>query len=60
MKCVCTHCGESLWQDRNPEGLNYCTNCRKLFVVLAPPEVPTWMWGVVAFILVNWQIMRTV
>jgi len=50
-------------QDRNEEGQNYCINCincGRLFLV--PPEttVPTWMWGVVAFLLANWQILRTV
>jgi hypothetical protein len=60
MKCTCPNCGELLGQDRNPDGPNYCTACQKLFLVPAEPQMPPWIWGVVAFILANWQIMRTV
>jgi hypothetical protein len=60
VKCICTHCGELLWQDRNPEGLNYCTNCQNLFLVPPEAKVPPWIWGIVAFLIANWQIMRTV
>lgn len=58
MKCTCTHCGELLRQDRNLEGLNYCTHCRKLF--LEPPEsrVPPWILGVLVAFIANWQILR--
>jgi len=60
MKCVCTHCGGLVYQDRNPEGHNYCVHCGRLF--LAPPEpmVPTWIWGIVVLLLANWQILRTI
>ena len=60
MKCTCPHCGELLRQDRNPEGLNFCNNCRKLFLVPPEPSVPPWIWGVVTILIANWQILRTV
>ncbi len=60
VKCTCTHCGELVTQDRNPEGPNYCTNCQKLFVASPEPRVPTWILGVVVFLMANWQILRTV
>jgi len=59
MKCTCTHCGESVSQDRNVEGHNYCVHCGKLFLALPEPKVPPWVWGVVVVLLENWQIMRS-
>ena len=59
VKCTCTHCGESVSQDRNPEGQNYCIQCGNLFLVPPETQVPTWVWGVVAVLLANWQILRT-
>jgi hypothetical protein len=49
-----------LWLERNPEGLNYCTNRRKLFLELPKPKVPTWIWGAVTVLFANWQILHTV
>ena len=60
MKCQCPRCGELVNQDRNMEGQNYCINCGKLFLMPPEPTVPTWIWGIVAFLLVNWQFLRTV
>jgi hypothetical protein len=60
MICICTHCGEVLTQDREPEGLNYCTNCRNIFFVPLKPRVPSWIWGVVAVLMANWQLLRGV
>jgi DNA-directed RNA polymerase subunit RPC12/RpoP len=60
MICTCTRCGELLRQDRKPEGLNYCTNCGSIFLVPAKRRVPPWILGVVAFLIANWQILRTV
>ena len=56
MRCTCPNSAGLLFQDRNPDGLNYCTNCHKLFLI--PPEepVPTWILGVVAFLLLNLQV----
>jgi hypothetical protein len=39
-------------QDRNPEGLNYCTNCGKLFLVTSESRVPLWIFGVLVFLVV--------
>jgi hypothetical protein len=44
-------------QDRNVDGLNYCTNCKKLFFVPPKRTVPTWIWGVLAVMIVNWLNM---
>gem|GEM_PF-1845200 len=57
MQCHCPHCSHLVVQDRNTDGLNYCTNCKELFFV--PPErtVPTWTWGVMAVMIVNWLNM---
>ncbi len=57
MKLTCTYCGELVRQDRNSDGLNYCTNCGKLFLV--PPErtVPPWILGVVVFLVAYCRIL---
>jgi hypothetical protein len=60
MKCTCTQCGQSQSLDRSPAGLNYCSNCGNLFLVFIEAKVPTWIWGVVVVLMLNWQIMRTV
>ena len=60
MKCSCTQRDESVSPDQDLEGQTPCTNSGKTPTEPAKPEVPAWMWGIVAFILVNWQIMRTV
>ena len=58
MKCTCTHCGEFVNQDRNLEGHNYCTTCGNIFLVPSEPKVRTWVWGVVVFLMTNWQVLR--
>jgi len=57
VRCTCPICSHVFEQDRSQEGLNYCTTCQSLFFV--PPEraVPTWIWGVLAFMLANCQIL---
>ncbi len=60
MKCTCTHCGKLVHQDVNLDGHNYCVYCGNLFLVRIERKVPAWMWGVVAVLLANWQILRTV
>jgi hypothetical protein len=57
MRCNCPHCAGRLIQTRNLDGPNYCTNCQKLFFVPAIEPVPTWVFGVLAFLVVNWQII---
>ena len=58
VKCTCTHCGEVLKQDKNLDGLNFCTNCRKLFLVAPEPRVPPMILAVLAALIANWQILR--
>jgi hypothetical protein len=55
MRCNCPNCANVIVQDRNAEGLNYCTSCHELFFV--PPErrVPTWIWGALTIMVVNLQ-----
>ena len=57
MKFACTHCGELVGQDRNLEGLNYCTSCRKLFLIPPEPKVPPWILGVLFVLIVNCKLL---
>ena len=57
MKLTCTHCGELVEQDRNREGLNYCTNCRRLFLVPPEPRVPPWILGVLVVLIINCKLL---
>jgi hypothetical protein len=57
MRCICPQCANVLDQDRNTDGLNYCPNCRNLFLIAAPRPVPPWVLGVVTVLLMNWQIL---
>ena len=57
MKLACTHCGELVSQDRNLEGLNYCTNCQKLFLMPPKPRMPPWIWGVLVVLVINCKIL---
>jgi len=56
VKCTCPDCGELVKQDRNMDGLNYCTNCRKLFLVPSDSKVPLWIFGVLVFLVVYCQM----
>ncbi len=60
MNCTCTHCGKLVNQDQNLDGHNFCTSCGKLFLESANSKVPTWIWGVVVFLMANWQWLRRV
>ena len=57
VRCTCPVCSRVFDQDRNREGLNYCTNCQSLFLV--PPErsVPFWIWGVLVVVLATCQVL---
>ena len=57
MRCDCPYCAHVVRQDRNLEGLNYCPNCKRLFLVLPPERVPGWILGVVTVLLAHWQMM---
>jgi DNA-directed RNA polymerase subunit RPC12/RpoP len=52
----CPHCSGKIEQVRNTDGPNFCPNCQRLFC--APQsKVPAWVWGVLVFLTVNWQIL---
>lgn len=57
MRCICPKCAAVLVQNRNPEGLNYCTECQTLFLVPAERQVPVWVLGVVTFLMANMQML---
>ncbi len=57
MRCNCPHCSHLVRQDRNVEGINYCTHCRRLFLVPPEAEVPRWIFGVLAVLTANWHAM---
>jgi hypothetical protein len=42
------------------EGHCYCINCGNIFPLAPESKVPTWVWGVVVFLMANWQVLRTV
>ncbi len=56
MCCKCPYCGEVLMQDRNAEGLNFCTNCRNLFLVPPQETVQPWILGVLVILTAIWQM----
>jgi len=55
MRCTCPNCAEVVEQDREAQGLNYCTSCRTLFYVPTTEPVPTWILGVLTFLLAKLQ-----
>ena len=57
MRCDCPHCSYVVRQDRNVEGLNYCPNCKRLFLVPPAEGVAPWILGVVAVLMAHWQLM---
>jgi hypothetical protein len=57
MQCYCPHCCQLVVQDRNVDGLQYCTSCKKIFCVPPKRTVPAWIWGVLAILVVNWLNM---
>ncbi|MBN2216949.1 MAG: hypothetical protein JW719_06200 [Pirellulales bacterium] len=54
----CPHCNELVVQWPNPSGLNFCTNCRRLFSTRiddVSSQVPSWAVGVLAVLAINIQ-----
>jgi len=51
----CTYCHELVVQWANPSGLNFCTNCRRLFRGDdgLSGRVPPWVMGVLAVLAIN-------
>jgi hypothetical protein len=58
MRCICPLCAAELNQDRNAEGLNYCTHCRSLFLIAPEKPIPTWILGVLTFLMANLQLLH--
>jgi len=54
----CPHCNAIVVQWANPSGLNFCTNCRRLFSVqhLLAPTIPPWAMGVLAVLAINLHV----
>jgi hypothetical protein len=57
MRCTCPNCAGVLLQDRNADGLNYCTNCGSLFVIPPTRPLPPWILGVLTVMIANWQLL---
>jgi len=55
--CKCPYCARLIKQDRNVEGLNYCTSCGKLFLMPPLHRVPSWVLGVLVILMGNWQLI---
>jgi hypothetical protein len=53
----CPKCNYEVDQERNPEGLNFCPRCRKLFILPPVPKMPPWILGVLVVLTVHWQII---
>ena len=53
----CPHCFQLVSKGASAKGLQYCTNCRTLFLAVPQPSVPLWVFGVLAILTVNWQIL---
>ena len=56
MRCHCPHCAEVVRQVRNREGPNFCPNCRQLFDPPREEKVPSWVYGVLVFLVANLQL----
>lgn len=57
MHYQCPACLHFLIQDSNPEGLNYCPACHRLFFVPPRTMVASWVWGVLVVLVANLQIL---
>ena len=56
MRCNCPICLHLVIQDRYRERLNFCPNCRSLFV-MPSKRMPSWILGVLVVLTANWQLM---
>ncbi len=57
MRCTCPLCSNVQLQDRNADGLNFCTNCQSLFLIPPERQVPVWILGVVTVLMANMQML---
>lgn len=58
MRTTCPHCLALVVQTRNRDGPNFCPNCRRLFDIAEDIPVPRWIYGVLAFLVVNLQYVN--
>ncbi len=58
MRTECPHCQALVVQTKNRDGPNFCPKCRCLFEVPEDRKVPSWVFGVLAFLLVNLQYIN--
>ncbi len=56
MGCNCPICSYPVMKREYREGLNFCPNCKSIFVTPAP-KMPSWILGVLVVLTVNWQVM---
>jgi hypothetical protein len=57
MQIHCPYCDGFVKQEKNPDGPNFCPECRKLFYVPEEPMMPSWILGVLVILVANWQIV---
>jgi hypothetical protein len=58
MGCNCRRCFQSVSNGTDVKGLQYCTNCRTLFLAAVPHGVPLRIFGVLAILTAHrWQIV---
>lgn len=53
MRISCPHCQALVVQKKNRDGPNFCANCHRLFAAPSPPQVPSWVLGVLAVLAAN-------
>jgi len=56
MYITCPYCKTLLRQTRNRDGPNFCLACRRLFTVIEERAVPSWVYGVLVFLLAHLQV----
>jgi len=57
MSIQCTQCRARIAQARNRDGPNFCPACRGLFYPIEV-KVPTWVFGVLVFLMGNLQVLN--
>jgi hypothetical protein len=57
MRCHCPRCFQLVDKCAQPGGLQYCSNCRTLFLAAPPYLVPPWVLGVLTVVVAAWQII---
>jgi hypothetical protein len=57
MRCLCPHCFALVVRAGRPGDLNYCPNCRRMFLCPAARKVPPWILGVLVVLATNSWLM---